>query len=45
MPAATRIITLNIGSQMIGLAEFRLQSHGGLSLLEVTVPFIEISRT
>ena len=33
MPAATRLITLNIGSQMIGLAEFRLQSHGGLLLL------------
>ena len=28
----TRIITLNIGSQTIGLAEFRVQAHGGLVL-------------
>lgn len=30
MAAAPRIITLNIGSQTIGIAEFELQSHGGL---------------
>jgi Tfp pilus assembly PilM family ATPase len=29
----TRIITLNIGSQTIGLAEFRVQAHGGLVLV------------
>src|SRR5438034_6135908 len=34
MPAAPRIITLNIGSQTIGLAEFRIQAHGGLVLLD-----------
>jgi type IV pilus assembly protein PilM len=34
MPAATRIIALNIGSQTIGLAEFRVQAHGGLALLD-----------
>ncbi|HXX41651.1 MAG TPA: type IV pilus assembly protein PilM [Chthoniobacterales bacterium] len=33
MPAATRIISLNLGSQTIGLAEFRAQPHGGLILL------------
>jgi type IV pilus assembly protein PilM len=32
MPAAPRIITLNLGSQTIGLAEFRAQAHGGLVL-------------
>jgi type IV pilus assembly protein PilM len=30
--AATRILSLNIGSQTLGLAEFRVQSHGGLVL-------------
>jgi type IV pilus assembly protein PilM len=30
----TRIITLNIGSQTIGLAKFRVQSHGGLVLVD-----------
>src|SRR5438477_10778755 len=34
MPAAPRIITLNLGSQTIGLAEFRVQAHGGLVLLD-----------
>jgi len=33
MAAPARLITLNVGSQTIGLAEFRLQSHGGLVLL------------
>ena len=33
MPAATRIISLSLGSQTIGLAEFRAQPHGGLILL------------
>lgn len=33
MPKATRIITLNLGSQTIGLAEFQPQAHGGLVLL------------
>jgi type IV pilus assembly protein PilM len=32
MPAPPRIITLNLGSQTIGLAEFRAQPHGGLVL-------------
>jgi len=32
MLAAPRIISLNVGSQTMGLAEFRAQSHGGLTL-------------
>src|SRR6266404_967126 len=32
MLAAPRIISLNVGSQTMGLAEFRAQSHGGLAL-------------
>src|ERR1044071_5991040 len=32
MPASTRIFSLNLGSQTIGLAEFRTQPHGGLVL-------------
>jgi type IV pilus assembly protein PilM len=32
MPAAPRIISLNLGSQTIGLAEFQAQAHGGLVL-------------
>ena len=34
MPAVPRIISLNLGSQTIGLAEFRVQTHGGLVLLD-----------
>src|SRR5437764_2564835 len=34
MPAPARLITLNIGSQTIGLAEFRAQDQGGLVLLD-----------
>jgi type IV pilus assembly protein PilM len=33
MAIPTRIISLNLGSQTIGLAEFRVQAHGGLVLL------------
>jgi type IV pilus assembly protein PilM len=33
MAAPARLITLNIGSQTVGLAEFRVQAHGGLVLL------------
>ena len=32
MAAPSQILSLNIGSQTIGLAEFRTQSHGGLIL-------------
>src|SRR6266700_3510689 len=32
--APTRLITLNLGSQTIGLAEFRVQAHGGLVLVD-----------
>ena len=32
MPKPPRIISLNLGSQTIGLAEFRTQPHGGLVL-------------
>jgi type IV pilus assembly protein PilM len=34
MAIAPRLITLNLGSQTIGLAEFRVQPHGGLVLLD-----------
>jgi type IV pilus assembly protein PilM len=34
MPAPARLICLNIGSQTIGLAKFRVQPHGGLVLLD-----------
>jgi type IV pilus assembly protein PilM len=34
MAIAPRLITLNLGSQTIGLAEFRVQAHGGLVLLD-----------
>src|SRR6266542_3726618 len=33
MAIPTRIISLNLGSQTVGLAEFRVQAHGGLVLL------------
>ena len=34
MPAPARLISLNIGSQTIGLAKFRVQARGGLVLLD-----------
>src|SRR5947207_13679627 len=34
MAIASRLITLNLGSQTIGLAEFRMQAHRGLVLLD-----------
>jgi type IV pilus assembly protein PilM len=34
MAIPTRLISLNIGSQTVGLAEFRVQSYGGLILLD-----------
>src|SRR5437660_4349573 len=34
MAIAPRLISLNLGSQTMGLAEFRLQAHGGLVLLD-----------
>jgi type IV pilus assembly protein PilM len=34
MPLATRLISLNLGSQTIGLAEFRTRAHGGLVLVD-----------
>ena len=34
MPAPARLITLNIGAQTVGLAKFRVQTHGGLMLLD-----------
>ncbi len=34
MAIAPRLISLNLGSQTIGLAEFRLQAHGGLVLMD-----------
>ena len=34
MAISPRLITLNLGSQTVGLAEFRVQPHGGLVLLD-----------
>ena len=34
MAIASRLISLNLGSQTMGLAEFRVQAHGGLALLD-----------
>ena len=34
MALSPRLITLNLGSQTVGLAEFRVQPHGGLVLLD-----------
>src|SRR5260370_15276372 len=34
MARPTHLISLNVGSQTIGLAHFRVQSHGGLVLLD-----------
>jgi type IV pilus assembly protein PilM len=34
MPLPTRLISLNLGSQTIGLAEFRTPAHGGLVLVD-----------
>jgi type IV pilus assembly protein PilM len=34
MARPTRLISLNVGSQTIGLAEFRVQTHGGLVLVD-----------
>jgi type IV pilus assembly protein PilM len=34
MPLPTRLISLNIGSQTVGLAEFRTEAHGGIVLAD-----------
>jgi type IV pilus assembly protein PilM len=34
MPLPTRLLSLNLGSQTIGLAEFRTHAHGGLVLVD-----------
>jgi type IV pilus assembly protein PilM len=34
MAIASRLITLNLGSQTLGMAEFRVQPHGGIVLLD-----------
>ncbi|HET9418351.1 MAG TPA: type IV pilus assembly protein PilM, partial [Chthoniobacterales bacterium] len=34
MPTSRQILSLNIGSQTIGLAKFRMQPHGGLVLID-----------
>src|SRR5439155_951106 len=34
MSVPARLITLNLGSQTVGLAEFRVQARGGLDLLD-----------
>src|SRR5437764_9330398 len=42
MPAPARLITLNVGSQTIGLAEFRVQAHDRLVLLDYRLREIPI---
>ena len=34
MAISPRLISLNFGSQTVGLAEFRVQAYGGLVLLD-----------
>jgi type IV pilus assembly protein PilM len=34
MPLPTRLLSLNLGSQTIGLAEFRTHAHGGIVLVD-----------
>src|SRR5438552_19067809 len=34
MAVPARVISLNLGSQTVGLAEFRVQAHGGLVLVD-----------
>jgi type IV pilus assembly protein PilM len=37
MAVIKRILSLNVGSQTVGLAEFRMQSHGGLVLIDYSL--------
>ena len=41
MPAANRILTLNLGSQTIALGEFRAQAGGGLVLHNFRLQFAQ----
>jgi len=34
MPIAARVITLNLASETLGLAEFRMQARSGLALFD-----------
>src|SRR6266404_8619793 len=45
MARPTRLITLNLGSQTIGLAEFRVQAHGGLVLADYRFRDIPVDPT
>src|SRR5258708_317934 len=45
MARPTRLISLNLGSQTIGLAEFRVQAHGGLVLADYRFRDIPVDPT
>src|SRR5438067_272213 len=45
MARSTRLISLNLGSQTIGLAEFRVEAHGGLALLDYRFREIPVDST
>src|SRR5438874_8952209 len=45
MARSTRLISLNLGSQTIGLAEFRVEAHGGLALLDYRFREIPVDPT
>ena len=45
MARSTRLISLNLGSQTIGLAEFRVEAHGGLALMDYRFREIPVDPT
>src|SRR5213082_4148151 len=45
MARSTRLISLNLGSQTIGLAEFRVEAHGGLALVDYRFREIPVDPT
>src|SRR5437773_12553747 len=45
MARSTRLISLNLGSQTIGLAEFRVEAHGGLALVDYRFREIPVDST
>jgi hypothetical protein len=45
MAIASRLISLNLGSQPMGLAEFRVQAHGGLVLLDYRLREVATDQT
>ena len=45
MPIATCLITLSLGSQTLGLREFRMQAYDGLALFDYRLREISPYRT